>query len=119
MRLDERRCMLFQKTGEMLKEFDSIKAAAGAMGCSSGSIVCACKGKYSSVCGLVWSYAATFPGFTEHQPWNKRSVACYTPDGDLIASYDSAQHAERSTGISQTSISACIKGKYVTAGGFR
>jgi len=109
----------FSKTGELLSEFDSIKAAANAMGCSPGSIVCACKGKYNSVRGLVWSYTTTFPGFADHQPWNKRSIACYTPDGDLITSYESAQHAERLTGISQTAISACIRGKYVTAGGFR
>lgn len=64
------------------------------------------------------SYTNTFPGFTQQDPWNKRKVVCYTPAGDIVATYESATDAEYATGISQTAISACTRGKYVTAGGF-
>lgn len=109
----------FNKEGTLIHDFDSIKSAAVATKCSSGSIVCACGGKYRSAGGFVWSYTNTFPGYVEVVPWNKQKIVCYTPDGVFVAVYESAAHAEELTGINQSAISSCIRGNYVTAGGFR
>lgn len=48
----------------------------------------------------------------------KFSVAQYTMDLKYVAEYESTREAERKTGIDNTSISRCCKGKQNSAGGF-
>ena len=48
----------------------------------------------------------------------KKSVIQYTKDYVFVAEYESAKEAERQTGIWQSNISLCCKGKVKSAGGF-
>lgn len=49
----------------------------------------------------------------------KKMAYQYTIDGELIGIYESLNEAARQTGVFETSISACCRGKQQTAGGFK
>ena len=48
-----------------------------------------------------------------------KPILQYTLDGELVAEYPSACEAARKNGISQSSITACLKGRTRTAGKFK
>lgn len=108
----------FSLAGEPISSHDSIKDAARDANCSSGSIVCCCKGLYRTAGGRVWSYDTSFPGYNPHIPWNKRAVDCYLPDGEFIQTCESALDAGRQYGIAPGLINACVSGNTSSAGGF-
>ena len=53
---------------------------------------------------------------SDSQP--KNPVLQYSKDGEFIAEYNSALEAERKTGINNSNISQCCKGKRKSAGGY-
>lgn len=108
----------FNIDGSHVHTFNSVKEAASAVGCSAGSIVSCCRGRYKTAGKLVWSYLKHFPGYSSTKPWNIQAVDCYTPCGVFVSSYESATAAERDTGISRSSISECVRREAATAGGF-
>ena len=108
----------FNISGELIASYDSIKQAATDVGCSSGSIVCCCKGQYKTAGDRVWSYTDAFPGYEPTIPWNKRAVDCYLPNGQFIQTFQSAIDAGRHYGISPGLVNACVTGKTNTAAGF-
>ena len=52
-----------------------------------------------------------------NHPLNK-TVNQFTKDGDFVASYMSFAEASRKTGIAQSGISSCCRGKYKQSGGY-
>lgn len=47
-----------------------------------------------------------------------KAVIQYSKSGDLIAEYGSIKEAQRMTGIADSNIGSCCRGKYKSAGGF-
>lgn len=109
----------FDISGTLLYHFPSIKKAGQSTGCSTSGIVLCCKGKYKTSGGYMWSYTNVAPVYVPMVSWNKQSVDCYLPNGQLIATYHSITEAATQTGISQSNISASIISQNrSTCGGF-
>lgn len=49
---------------------------------------------------------------------NSKEVAQYSLEGELIKIFNSQSEAYRETGVKQTGISACVRGRYKQSGGF-
>ena len=49
---------------------------------------------------------------------NSKAVYAINKNGDIVFSFDCIMDAERKTGILNSSIVACLKGRYKTAGGY-
>jgi hypothetical protein len=64
------------------------------------------------------AYAA---GYTEAKllPRNRKPIVQLSLDNKEIRVYDSISIAARITGVTNTTISTCAKGKYRTAGGYK
>lgn len=71
---------------------------------------------------LEWcslSYNVNYGTSTERRARKMgNEIAQYNIDGNLIATYYSPGNAERTTGVSKSTIKDCVKGKLFTAGGF-
>lgn len=113
----KRQVFCFSITGELIKEFDSIKDAARWCNGYSGSIVSCCTGGCKTTRGYVWSYTPTFPGYVAPNRHTRR-VECLSMDGDVLCVYDSVLEASTQLGIVTSSINACIQRKASSAGGF-
>lgn len=91
------------------KAFSSIKEAAKITGIHKTSIGQCCHGKLKSAGGFNWS----FEGIPDPPKLLKKSVI--RSDGKI---FPSITEAERITGIDDSSIVKCCRGKYNSAGGF-
>ena len=117
-------------TGRTIAQFDSQADAARATGIGGGSISQCVNGKYTEAGGFGWRRpgSAGAAAAASCQPTVKRPhggshaskpVEQYDfATGRTIAWLDSQCAAERATGISQASISKCVRGEGENAGGF-
>lgn len=110
------------KTGERIADFGSVSEADKFVGARiSGALT----GVNKTCCGYVCRYAKDVVGIdrisTEKLPVKKKTskaVLQYDLDGNLLASYQSAREAQKSTGISYKAISLCVRRVHKTSGGF-
>lgn len=63
---------------------------------------------------IITSYRASSDFDNLRKPINQ-----YSKYGDLIATFDSLKSASMATGIQESSISYCCRGRYKSAGGFK
>lgn len=112
--------------GNIVKLWPSIREVQRTLKTKGWKTICsACKGKTHSAIGYQWRYIekGTVPP-DKINPCRRRCstapklVYQYTLDRKLVNSYKSVTAAGVSVGIPGTNISACIKGKQKTAGGF-
>lgn len=106
----------YNKFGEEIGRWESIKEASEYLDISEVMICNACRGKTPRAGGYMWKYAdeekaKEFPIFYE-------LIEQYTKDGHLIRSYSTATEACQETGINDSHICAVCKGKRKTAGGY-
>ena len=106
----------YNKFGEEIGRWDSIKEAADYLDLYESAICNALHGKKPRAGGYMWKYAdeekaKNFPIFYE-------LIEQYTKDGQLLRTYTSATEARQETGINDSHICAVCKGKRKTAGGY-
>lgn len=106
----------YNKFGEEIGRWNSIREASEYLDISEITICNACRGKTPRAGGYMWKYAdeekaKDFPIFYE-------LIEQYTKDGHLIRSYSTVTEARQETGINDSHICAVCKGKRKTAGGY-
>lgn len=106
----------YNKFGEEIGRWDSIKEAAEYLDLYESVICNALHGKKPCAGGYMWKYAdeekaKEFPIFYE-------LIEQYTKDGHLLRIYTSATEASQETGVNNSHICAVCKGKRKTAGGY-
>ena len=109
----------FSLNGGYQNTFSSLKEAFVTTGIYQTSIVKCCKNIYKNAGGFLWKFSDDTKEITSYDPTRTTKIILqYTLLNEFIAEYKSASHAERVTGIPNSNICACIKGKYKHAGGF-
>lgn len=114
----------YDKSGNILAEYQNLHAAARALNVSVSSISLACSGKHRIVHGFIWAYSTTsksdivFPGNT-YQHGCKRQVCQLTLNGKIIATHESISRGAKSVGIRPGAISKVLRGEQKLAGGFK
>lgn len=112
-------------SGDIVKEWCSIKEASETLGLSHSHISACCKGKRASVGGYQWRYFSDGGLFLEDigdgkeriRKARKKVILQYSLNGDFIKEWDSITAAEKALRIS--GISYCINGKILTVGDFQ
>lgn len=108
--------------GNILSYYPSISDAAKASGSSNGSIWGCCNGVNKESAGSLWFYAEDsdlgnkIKQFQNY--YNRNSVIQESRDGEFVSQYINAAIASKRTGIDQSCILKCAKGKRKTAGGY-
>ena len=101
--------------GKFIATYDSLTSASRATGIDKSNICSACKKKYRSTGGFLWSYDQNVV-FRDHR--NSKSIEQYTLDGEFVKKYQSVKAASKSTGCQESKISAVCRGIRKTTGGF-
>lgn len=86
-----------------------------------GHIERCCNGQQKQAGGFIWSYEKqdTIDAVKNDHPATKKcKVYQYNLEGYKVNEYESAYHAEKETGINQTSIRNVCTGRRSTAGGY-
>lgn len=112
--------------GRLLRVWPSIREVKRALNAGGWKGICnVCKGKAPSALGYQWRYVedGLAPeddiGPCPHKYSTiPKEIFQYTKEGAFVCSYESASAAARAVGVSSSNISACIKGKQRSAGGF-
>lgn len=105
--------------GKYLRSFKSVREARTVTNVSH--IERCCNGKQKQAGGYIWSYEKydVAPAVKNDNPaTRKRKVYQYGLDGYIIKEFESAYHAEKETGINQTTIRNVCTGRKHTAGGY-
>jgi hypothetical protein len=107
--------------------FDCIMDVSRSLGLESSGVSACVRRRTITFKGYVilrkgevidWEYILNNSGKHIASVRNSTPVSRYTLDGEYIDSFKSASEACRVTGVAQTTISHCVKGKAKTAGGF-
>lgn len=105
--------------GRYIQTFPSIQVARALI--HVGHIERCCNGKQKQAGGFIWSYKKydQVPSVENDNPaTKKRAVYQYDLEGNRIREYESAYHAEKATGINQTTIRNVCLERNRTAGGY-
>lgn len=113
------------KTGERLREYNSVTDAMEAEHVDLPRIMHRTPHFYN---GHIFHYSDDVEGIDclpeselnipHRPPTASKSILQFSPDGSLLAEYESSAEAERKTGISSKSIAHCLHHKSHSAGGF-
>lgn len=108
----------YTKKGELLCVYSSQVEAARVEGYKYAASIHQCiTGSIKTAYGYIWgNRELPKEHFIEYNQWverNKRRVACYTKDGQLVKVYTRASEAKLD-GYSECSISDCLAGKQKT-----
>lgn len=106
--------------GNFIKTWQSATKASNELNINVGTISHCCNGKLNIGGNYMWRYfeGEDMPEQIEPYTSPERAVCRYDIDGNLIDCWNSLSEAERQTGISNTIICNCCKGKNMTGGGF-
>lgn len=99
-------------TGNLVKRWPSISAAANFFGVHTSSIGFCSRGRTKTSCGFRWQYER------ESKP-HQRSVHKLDEQGNILATFPSIKSAARSVGVTTGSLNFCLRGRTHTAGGHR
>lgn len=109
--------------GNYINCFNSVSDAAVTLKETPCKISLACRYGLNHIsCGYRWSYQYQGEKLNKSQMQNsnyRTEIHQYDIDGNYISSYESIMEAERITGISNSKISACAKGKNAYTKNFR
>ena len=119
----------YNKLGEIIEEYESVREVARILNASSGDIVDCCNGKLMTYLDSVWSYEIitadeVFNKFQQSHVNRKNNkklskiVNQYDLNMNLIATYPSARETSRQLGISQSLISSVCRGEHTSTHGF-
>lgn len=135
----------FDKAGNFIKEYESIKRASIETGITRQNIVACCNNRVRMAGGFIWRYELD-ELTAEHIDWcnnlkkkmvrqvqkqkqtkeevfelrknRGKPVVQYTFFGDVVGKFENLTIAGEKTGISKSNISQCCKGKTGSAGGY-
>lgn len=115
----------YDKHGNFISEYHSIKAASRATGVGDVNISYCCKRKIKTAGGYIWRYLNDVLTDSDLERCNKEEhlsarkiVHQYSRDGKLIGQYDSIAIASSVTGADSSSISKCCKRKINNVKGY-
>ena len=109
--------------GQLIKKYNSITEAANENNMATTNISKACNGTIKTANSCIWRYEDT--SFSDEDLKEilhnnrKRKIIQYDKDNNYINTYESIAEAMRQTGVRDTSISNCCRGKYRFAGGYK
>lgn len=117
----EHKIKQYSLKGNFIKEWNSIKEAEEYIGKTKAqaNIVACCQGKKHRAYGYIWRYSddentAEIKALTPY----RSPIKQYTKTGEYIKTYPTIAEASRQTGIGDTSIGNCLKGRSKSAGGY-
>ena len=142
---EKSRVRQFDKTGNFIKEYESIKSASIETGVTRQNIVACCNNRIRTAGGFIWRYELD-ELTAEHIDWcnnltkkmvkqvreqkqtkeevfefrknRGKPVIQYTFFGDVVGRFKNLTIAEEKTGISKSNISKCCRGALGSAGGY-
>ena len=112
-----------EEFGQLIKKYNSITEAANENNMATTNISKACNGTIKTANSCIWRYEDT--SFSDEDLKEilhnnrKRKIIQYDKDKNYINTYESIAEAMRQTGVKDTSISACCRGNYHFAGGYK
>ena len=114
-------CYQYSIDGKFIAEFESVNAAARALGKNHRNISDTLMGKFNTAYGYRWSYNKVkfLPPLENAYTGASKEVYQYDLLGNFIAKYASTKEAARILGKSQGNISSAANGKRKTAYGYR
>lgn len=119
--VNERKIRQYTLKGEFIREWDSIKEAEKYIGkVKAQANICACCQKHKHrAYGYIWRYAddPDNENIIPLEPY-RAPINQYTKNGDFVNTYPTIAEASRQTGIHESGIGNCIKGRAKSAGGY-
>lgn len=126
---DTRIVVQYDRNGKKIKEYQSAKEAAEALGVSVGAIRDNCTGRHQLTAGFQFKYKFSdkkiekvivehHGGGGNYAPRQTRHVLQYDLDWNFIKEYNSAKLAAEAVGIHVSKISMVCTGKRNKAGGY-
>lgn len=115
----------YSKSGEFIKEYDSISSDSLETGIGENRISMCCAGKSKTAGGYIWKYGneelteeyLQWCNYDEKQN-NCVKVLQYSIDGNFIAEYSSVLLAAKTVNCKGCSIVSCCKGRAKTCRGY-
>ena len=108
----------YNKSGELLNEYDSISEAAENNKISSGNISRCCNQNIKTYKGYIWRFKGDKFSHKNTRS-DAKKVIQYTLTEDYVKEFKSATEASENTNASYSGIYNCCKGKYKQSGGFK
>lgn len=116
----QRKPVVCVETGE---RFDYIGAACEKYGVTHRAIYQVVNGECATCKGLHWQFAEDYDAGLPVRKTSKNNLSPVQQidmdSGEVVGTYNSIQEAQEKTGANKSAISACCRGKYHTAGGFK
>lgn len=116
--INERPVYQYTLSGKLIATYSSLQEASDITNIHKPTLCNACKGKYKTAGGFVWSYKKITSTDIKKPITQKKIVLQYTFDGQFIAEYESCMEAARKTGVACGGINAVCNNKRKSAGNF-
>lgn len=108
----------YNKKGQLVKEFESIREASQTTGLSPGSISSCCNKNIKTFGGYIWRFKGDKFNYKNTRA-DAKVVIQLTNSGAYVKEFKSITEASKKTGIYYSGIYFCCTGKYANAGGFK
>lgn len=119
--VNERKIKQYSLQGTFIREWNSLKEAEKYLNKpkAEANISACCLGKKNRAYGYIWRYSND-PNNLEVKPLTpyRAPIDQYTREGDYITTYQTIAEASKQTGIGDTSIGNCLRGRSKSAGGY-
>ena len=119
--VNERKIKQYSLQGTFIREWDSLKEAEKYLNKpkAEANISACCLGKKNRAYGYIWRYSDD-PNNLEVKPLTpyRAPIDQYTREEDYITTYQTIAEASKQTGIGDTSIGNCLRGRSKSAGGY-
>lgn len=115
----------YDLSGNYISSFESITDAAKSVGARKSNIFMVCARKvnvhgcvHRTCKGFQWRYADDCDDVIKIDDLRAKCIVQLDKSGNIISTFNSCTDAMKNTNIHKTSISACVRGKQKSAGGF-
>jgi hypothetical protein len=105
----------YDKDMNLISEYPSIRDVERKTGISRANISKCCKHKVAFVGGYVWRF---YGDVTPPEYKNRKEVIQYDMNMNPISEFENIRQANIKTGVNDSRIRGCCKGKIKSAGGF-
>lgn len=110
----------YDLNGNYIRSWKSLQDCSSSLGYDNSAIAKCCNNKLLQVYGYQWRYinGDIALKITKFKSANKKMVCQYDLSGNLIQVWNGMREAERTLGLANGSISACVNGKVSTSSGY-
>ena len=105
----------YDKEMNLISEYPSIRDVERKTKISRVNISKCCRHKVAYVGGYVWRFEGDM---TPPEYKNRKEIVQYDMNMNLVSEFENIRQANIKTGVNDSRIRGCCKGKYKTAGGF-